>query len=80
MALERGTRLGPYQIESPIGAGGMGEVYKDDNDDDNDAGNAHRGRAGAVDGGRRAGAGASLTQIVLVLSSRNSRRGCRRDK
>ncbi len=28
MALERGTRLGPYQIESPIGAGGMGEVYK----------------------------------------------------
>ena len=28
MPLERGTRLGPYQIESPIGAGGMGEVYK----------------------------------------------------
>ena len=28
MALERGTRLGPYQIESPIAAGGMGEVYK----------------------------------------------------
>ena len=28
MALERGTRLGPYAIESPIGAGGMGEVYK----------------------------------------------------
>jgi len=28
MALERGTRLGPYQIESPIGGGGMGEVYK----------------------------------------------------
>ena len=28
MALERGTRLGPYQIESRIGAGGMGEVYK----------------------------------------------------
>ena len=28
MALERGTRLGPYQIESPIGAGGMSEVYK----------------------------------------------------
>ena len=28
MALERGTRLGPYQIDSPIGAGGMGEVYR----------------------------------------------------
>ncbi len=28
MPLARGTRLGPYQIESPIGAGGMGEVYK----------------------------------------------------
>ena len=28
MALERGTRLGPYQIESPNGAGAMGEVYQ----------------------------------------------------
>ena len=28
MALSRGTRLGPYQIDAPIGAGGTGEVYK----------------------------------------------------
>ena len=28
MALSAGTRLGPYEIVSMIGAGGMGEVYK----------------------------------------------------
>ena len=28
MPLEAGTTLGPYEIISPIGAGGMGEVYK----------------------------------------------------
>ncbi len=28
MTLSAGTRLGPYEIIAPIGAGGMGEVYK----------------------------------------------------
>jgi len=28
MALAAGTRLGPYEIQSPVGAGGMGEVYR----------------------------------------------------
>src|SRR5512137_1613527 len=28
MTLSPGSRLGPYEIESAIGAGGMGEVYK----------------------------------------------------
>jgi len=27
MALAAGTRVGSYEIDSPIGAGGMGEVY-----------------------------------------------------
>jgi hypothetical protein len=28
MALQPGTRLGPYEVLAPAGAGGMGEVYK----------------------------------------------------
>ena len=28
MSVATGTQLGPYEIQSPIGAGGMGEVYR----------------------------------------------------
>ena len=28
MPLTSGTKLGPYEIVTPIGAGGMGEVYR----------------------------------------------------
>ncbi len=31
MSLTAGTRMGPYEVIAPLGAGGLGEVYRTGN-------------------------------------------------
>jgi len=56
LALSTGDRLGPYEIVTPLGAGGMGEVYR--------AKDTRLGREGAV------AYSYSKTRSELSMSSR----------
>src|SRR5262245_53270711 len=62
MSLARGTRLGPYEIDGPLGAGGMGEVYR--------ATDTRLGRAVAVKAVAAGLAGASTVRARFQREAR----------
>jgi hypothetical protein len=61
LTLAAGTRLGPYEIVSPLGAGGMGEVYR----------RARLRRDLAVATGARLGIRASTGRLIPSLRARS---------
>ncbi len=65
MALQPGTTLGPYQIDAPLGAGGMGEVYQ--------ATDAKLDRARPVSQSQATGSGQASSTVRLALSIREPR-------
>ncbi len=67
MSLAPGIRLGPYEIVSPIGAGGMGEVYR--------ARNARLGRDVAIK--VRSGQRTTLRTIATESAASGATRGGR---
>jgi serine/threonine protein kinase len=73
MSLAPGTRIGPYEVESMIGAGGMGEVYR--------ARDTRLGRAVAIkftrsDTAEATGARAQFEREGRAIAALNHRRIC----
>jgi Tol biopolymer transport system component len=62
MSLPPGTRLGPYEIVAPVGAGGMGEVYR--------AHDSRLGRDVAIKMCRLGGEAAAEDRVSLVREAR----------